>query len=110
MHFGALPNHLAGVPLHDSRDDLHERRLAGAIFADKDVHFSPVNREIAIDQGRYAAVTFLDVIEFEEHRKRTVYRNPLRKLLKGSTGAGQIPKKRFQVIHNPAALPTGMLG
>ena len=110
MHLSAEPKHLAGIPLYDSGDDLHQRRLAGAVFADKDVHFSAVDSEIAIREGRDPAVTFFDVIELEEHRKRTVYRNPARKLLKGKHCGDEIPKKRFQVIHNPDALPTGMLG
>jgi hypothetical protein len=37
------------------------------------VHFAGLNGEIAVAQRGNAAVPFFDVVEFEEHRKRTVY-------------------------------------
>ena len=73
MHLAALPQHLPGIALDDSGDDLHQRGLARAIFAQQQMHFAGLNGEVAVAEGRDAAVSFLDVIEFEEHRKRNQF-------------------------------------
>ena len=71
MDFTALPKHPAGIGFHDAGDNLHERGLTGAIFAEQEMDLARLNGEIAVPQSRDATVPFLDVVEFEEHWKRT---------------------------------------
>ena len=77
MYFLVLPQHLTGIAFHDSGDDLHERGFARAVLAEQEMHLAPVDRQVAVGEGSYASVPFLNVMEFEEHRKRTVYNGSL---------------------------------
>ena len=60
--FLIAPQHLARVPLHHSRHNLHERGLACSVFAEKQVHLTGVDRQIAIDKGADAAISLLNVL------------------------------------------------
>jgi hypothetical protein len=40
------------------------------------MHFAGLNGEAAVAEGRDAAVSFLDVVEFQEHRKATSLPHP----------------------------------
>src|SRR5579859_2475582 len=76
MHLAALPQHLPGIALDDSGDDLHQSGFARAVFAQQQMHFAGLNGEAAIAEGRDAAISFLDVVEFQEHRKATSLPHP----------------------------------
>ena len=73
MDFAPLPQHLATITLHDTGDNFHERGFASAIFAEQQVDFAGLDGQVSVTQRCDAAVPFFDVVEFEEHRKRTVY-------------------------------------
>ena len=73
MNFPTLPQHLAGIALHDSGDNFHERGFARAIFAEQQMDFAGLDGQVSVTQRCDAAVPFFDVVELEEHRKRTVY-------------------------------------
>ena len=73
MDFAPLPQHLTRIALNDAGDNFHERRFARAIFAEQQVNFAWPNGQTAVSQRCDAAVSFFDVVELEEHRKRTVY-------------------------------------
>ena len=46
--------HFSFVVCMDAGDDLHQRRLAGAVFADKAVHFALAQRKIDVRERRNA--------------------------------------------------------
>ena len=71
MDFAPLPQHLTGIALDDAGDNFHERGFTRAIFAEQQVDLAGLNGQFAIPQRSDAAVPFFDVVEFEEHRKRT---------------------------------------
>ena len=56
----ALPKHFAAVGLEHARHDLHQRGLAGAVFAHQQVHFSGLDVEIPVAQGRNPSEMLLD--------------------------------------------------
>jgi len=71
VNFAALPQHLAAIALDDPRYDLHERGFTGTVFAEKQMHFAGLHGQRPVDEGGNTAVAFFDVVEFEEHPKRT---------------------------------------
>jgi len=54
--------HLATIALQHPGDDLHERRLSGAILAHEEVYFSRANREIPVTQRCHSAEVLLNIL------------------------------------------------
>src|SRR5207237_5939402 len=59
---------LAGVGVVDARDDLDQRRLAGAVVADDRVHLVGAEREVGVAEGIHATEVLLDPARLEERR------------------------------------------
>ena len=66
-HLAAIPQHLPPIRLDHPGDDLHERRLARSVFAQQQMSFSRVHREISIRQSLDRAELFLDALQLEKH-------------------------------------------
>ena len=62
----ALEQHLSGRRLHAAGDDLDQRRLAGAVVAEKRHHFTLADREGDALQRFDGAIVLLDVVENEQ--------------------------------------------
>ena len=60
----------AVVGLDDTRQDLHERRLAGAVLADERVHRPGLDREADVVQGLHTAVALRNLDELDERGHR----------------------------------------
>ncbi len=72
-YLAVFPEHQAGVAAHHAGHDLHEGGLSGAVLAEEQVHLALGHEQVAVAQGGYAAKSFLNAAEIEEHRKATVY-------------------------------------
>src|ERR1700719_1929216 len=62
----ASEEELTAVAILHSAHDLHQRGLAGAIFAHQEVNFAGVDYEVAAAEGYYAAEALLDPLELEQ--------------------------------------------
>ena len=65
---GSLPEDLAAVGVMYAGEDLHEGGLAGAVFAQQQVHLAALDGQVAVAQGDHASETFSDVLELQQHR------------------------------------------
>ncbi len=59
----------AGGRLH-AREDAHERRLAGAVLADEDVHPSPLDVEVHVVEGDGAPIHLADTFGAQHRQSR----------------------------------------
>ncbi len=66
LDWPALPKHLPAVRLISPGDNLHERGLAGAVFADQCVHFARTHLEGHVVEYGDAAERLCDVLHPEE--------------------------------------------
>ena len=63
--------HLALEAVMHAGDDLHHRRFAGAVLADKAVDFALHQREVHVAQRMHAAERLRDADHFEQGRRRS---------------------------------------
>src|SRR4029077_17572894 len=63
---------LAGIRGMDSRDDLHEGRLAGAVFADEGVHRTALDPKGYVIQGHDSGEGLAEVADLQETAGRRV--------------------------------------
>ena len=68
MDLVAVERHAAAILRVYARDDLHQRRLAGAVLADQAVDLAGAQHEIDVAQGRDAAEGLRDAIHGEPRR------------------------------------------
>ena len=64
----ALPEDFSGARLDDAVEDLHQRRLAGAVFAEQRVDLARRDREVDAVVGEEIAVALGDSAQFDEGR------------------------------------------
>ena len=66
----AVAQDLAAVGLHRAVDDLHQRRFAGAVFAEHGMDFAGQDRQRDVVIGDDAGIALADAAQFEarDHR------------------------------------------
>ncbi len=62
----AVEEDLAGVGSHRAAEDLHQRRLAGAVFAKDDVHFAGAHVQAGVVQGARAGIALRDPAHLQD--------------------------------------------
>ncbi len=61
-----VEQNLAGVPPHGAAEDLHQRRLARAIFAEQDVHLTGTHLERGVAQCLDSRIAFADASHLQK--------------------------------------------
>src|SRR6185437_10529448 len=67
-HFGAFQPHRAGIRPFDAHDELHHRRLAGAVRPDQPENLAALDREADVAHGNEAAEPLGEPRDFETGR------------------------------------------
>ena len=61
-----IQDNFTGVCLIGSRQDLHQRALAGAVLAHEGVHFTRPDTQIDVLENPYAREAFADLAYFQD--------------------------------------------
>ncbi|MCY1457508.1 hypothetical protein D9M71_748120 [compost metagenome] len=64
-----MPEHLAGVGLHDAVDDLHQGAFACTVFAEQGVDFTRGDGQVDGIVGQAAGVAFTDSAQLQAGRR-----------------------------------------